>query len=41
VRRGGGHVWVTHTTKNAEVVIGGVRAEEGEIQGAISKGFGG
>jgi hypothetical protein len=37
VRRGGGHVWVTRTTKNAEVVIGGVRAEEGEIGGAISK----
>ena len=41
VRSGGGHVGVTRTTENAKVVIGRVRAEEGEIGGAISKGFGG
>jgi hypothetical protein len=41
VRSGGGHVGVTRTTEDAEVVIGRVRAEEGKIGGAISKGFGG
>jgi hypothetical protein len=41
VRSGGGHVGVTCTTENTEVVIGRVRAEEGEIGGAIIKGFGG
>jgi hypothetical protein len=35
VRSGGGHVGVTRTTENAEVVIGRVRAEEGDIGGAI------
>jgi hypothetical protein len=31
VRSGGGHVGVTRTTENAKVVIGRVRAEEGDI----------